>query len=117
MSARRPPARPAAPPPGCTENDCGRMQAQALTRIADHADRLFGHPDDPEPSPGMKALTDLGEIAGKWLNFCHFMRKWFPKVGWWLIPLVLTVIFNGGSELSDALVRALTAYLQMQTGG
>ena len=113
MSASRPPARRAVADTHCPRNDdCQQAQAEALTRLADHADRLFN-----EDGAAMKALTDLGEIAGKWLHFCAFVRKWFPKVGWWLLPIAATLLTKGSSEAVDALIQAATAALLAQNGG
>jgi hypothetical protein len=101
------------PEPFCPRNDdCQRSQAEALTRLADHADSLFD-----EKGAAMMALKDLGEIAGKWLRFCAFVRKWFPMVGWWLLPIVATLLSKGSSEALDALIQAATMALQGYAAG
>lgn len=98
----------------CPDNDCQRQQAEALTRLADHFDHLFGAPGaDPEDrGEAMKALVTIGEIGGKWLSFCGFVRKWFPRVGWWLLPILATLLTKGSSEAMDALIQAATTALQ-----
>lgn len=102
----------------CPDNDCQRQQAEALTRLADHLDHLFGQPGaDPEDQgEAMKALVTLGEIGGKWLRFCAFVRKWFPRVGWWLLPILVTLLTKGSSEAMDALIKALTAWATTAAG-
>lgn len=97
--------------PYCPENDCQREQARALTRLADVSEAALAEFEQLKPT-----LHSIGEVVGKWLRFCAFMRKWFPRVGWWLIPLAMTVVTRGGSEATDALIQAVTAYLQMQAG-
>ena len=104
----------AAPVPAehCPRNDdCQREQARALARLADVAEAA--QLDFHELKP---ILKDIGEIAGKWLRFCAFLRKWFPKL-WVFLPLLAGVLFKGGSEATDALMQAVTAWLTMQTGG
>lgn len=113
MTTRR--ARPSAPAApmqsGCTDNDCGQRQARAMEQIADSLAGLHAFAERAEPH-----LKTFAEIGGKWLRFCQFIRRWVPKL-WWL-PLILAgALPNVGSELSNALISALTAYLQMQTGG
>lgn len=110
--ARRSTAAPARPPVHCPDNDCQREQAQALSRIA--AVIEAAQADFHELKP---ILVNLGEIAGKWLRFCAFVRKWFPKVGWWLLPIVITALSKGSSEAMDQLIHALTVFLQTQAGG
>lgn len=116
MPARTGPRRAAAPAPeldpACPRNDeCQREQARALSRLADvaeaaHAELLMLKP----------TLEALGEIAGKWLRFCLFVRKWFPRL-WVFLPILAGVLFRGGNEATDALIRAATAWLTLQTGG
>lgn len=110
--SRGPARRPAAPLSHCPDNDCQREQAQALTRIA--AVIEAAQADFHELKP---ILQNIGEIAGKWLRFCAFVRKWFPKVGWWLLPIVITALSKGSSEAMDQLIHALTVFLQTQAGG
>lgn len=64
----------------------------------------------------MKALITIGEIGGKWLRFCAFVRKWFPRVGWWLVPILITLLTKGSSEAWDALGEALTVALRNYAG-
>lgn len=104
----------------CPRNDdCQRAQAEALTRLAEHFDHLFGPPGAPpeEQGEGMKALMNLGEVIGLWLKGCRFTRKWFPRVGWWLLPIAVTLLTKGSSEAVDALVQAATTALLAQPGG
>jgi hypothetical protein len=121
--SRAPAAKPVRPSSRqhCLENDCQRQQAQALTRLADHFDHLFGLPgaEPDDQGEAMKALITIGEIGGKWLRFCAFVRKWFPRVGWWLLPILATLLTKGSSEAVDALVKAATLALQnyAATGG
>jgi hypothetical protein len=68
----------------CPRNDdCHRQMAEAQTRLADHFDHLFGPPgaDPEEQGEAMKVLVILGQIGGKWLQFCVFLRKRGP----WLL--------------------------------
>lgn len=97
--------------PYCPENDCQREQAQALTRLAATAEAALAEFDNLKPT-----LQAIGEIAGKWLRFCAFLRKWFPRL-WVFIPLLAGMLFKGSSEATDALIQAVTAYLTMQAGG
>lgn len=115
----RTPARPAAravaaapAEPHCPRNDdCQREQARALARLAEVAEAF--HVEFHELKPTLHAI---GEIAGKWLKFCAFIRKWVPKL-WWLPLLIGPLIGKGSNEVADALFRAVTAYLTMQAGG
>lgn len=119
----RSPARPRVVPttraPHCPENDCGQQQADALKRLAEHLDHLFGPPGAAPEDQGeaMKALITIGEIGGKWLRFCAFLRKWFPRVGWWLLPILATLLTKGSSEAVDALIAAATTALQSYAAG
>lgn len=114
--ARR--ASSAAPPaqdvePRCPRNDdCERRRAQAMERIAAVVEAA--HLDLNELKPMLK---DIGEIAGKWLRFCAFVRKWFPRVGWWLLPIAVTLLTKGSSEAVDALVQAATQALTTYAAG
>lgn len=116
--SRAPVRTPARARPHCAENDCQRTAAEATTRLADHMDHLFGVPGAPEDEQGeaMRALKTIGQIAGMWLRACAFVRKWFPRVGWWLVPIAGTLLTKGSSEAADQLIAALTAFLQSQTG-
>lgn len=111
--ARR--ASSAAPPaaePYCPSNDCHRQQAEAMQRIAAviEAAQIDFHELKP-------MLKDIGEIAGKWLKFCAFVRRWFPRVGWWLLPIAVTLLTKGSSEAVDALVQAATQALTTYAAG
>lgn len=109
----RTPARAPAPalPAHCPDNDCGRQQAEALTRLATVSEEALVHLIELKPH-----LEAMGEVVEKWLGFCAFVRKWFPRVGWWLLPILVTLLTKGSSEAMDALVKAATAWLQMQAG-
>lgn len=114
MVSRAPVRRPTAEPATtCPRNDdCQREQARALARLADVAEAF--HLEFHEIKP---LIQNLGEIAGKWLRFCLFVRKWFPRVGWWLLPIAVTLLSKGSSEAVDALISALTVAAQAYVAG
>lgn len=104
----------------CPRNeDCDRKAADSLARLADHFDNLFGPPGAEAEDRGeaMKALSNIGEVAGKWLRFCAFTRVWFPRVGWWLLPIVVTLLSKGTAAGWDAFVAALNALPGVAGGG
>lgn len=121
MAARPAPAPKTSPRSGrphCADNDCAltqaeamKAQAQAVAEGVDVLKQLLIEWQEVKPH-----IQTFAEIGGKWLRFCLFVRKWFPRVGWWLLPLVWGVIFRGGGEASDAALQALTAWLHMQAG-
>lgn len=98
--------------PFCPRNDdCQATQAEALTRLANHFDHLFGPPgaDPDEQGEAMKVLVILGDIGGKWLGFCDVLRKRGP----WLLasaPLIATVVGALIPEMAPAL-RAIAGAL------
>lgn len=109
--ARNTSSRPSAPA-HCAENDCKREQAQAMSRLADVGEGMLIHFLEMKPT-----IEAMGEIIGKWLRFCQFVRKWFPRVGWWLLPIAVTLVTKGSSEAVDALIQAATTALLAQQGG
>ena len=111
----RPPSRTraaAAAPAHCPPNDCGQQQAEALARLATVSEEALSHFLELKPH-----LEAVGEIVRKWLGFCAFVRKWFPRVGWWLLPIIATLLTKGSSEAVDALVQAATVALQAAADG
>lgn len=110
--ARSPRGAAQAAAPHCPENDCQRDQARALTRLADVGEAMHAELLNLKPT-----IETLGEIAGKWLRFCAFVRKWFPRVGWWLLPIAATVLSKGSSQAVDALIQAATLALQSYAAG
>ncbi|MFN4288901.1 MAG: hypothetical protein ACK4E3_10455 [Brevundimonas sp.] len=110
MPARRAAAQPAASPapqtPRCADNDCQREQAAAMTAIAAELANIRTGLEAIKPY-----LETAGEVAGKWLRFCAFLRTWFPRVGWWLLPIMFGLLTSGGGELGAAMARFLTHVL------
>lgn len=93
-------------------DDCQREQARALTRLADTAEAFQAEFHELKPT-----LQAMGDILTKWLLFCAFVRKWFPKVGWWLLPIAVTLLSKGSSEAVDALIQAATLAAQAYVAG
>lgn len=83
-----------------------------MTRLADTAEAFQAEFHQLKP-----LLENIGEIAGKWLRFCLFVRKWFPRVGWWLLPIAVTLLSKGSSEAVDALIEAATVAMQAYVAG
>ena len=116
MTERRPASR-RTPADHCPRNDdCHRQMAEAQTRLADHFDHLFGPPgaDPEEQGEAMKVLVTLGQIGGKWLQFCVFLRKRGP----WLLasaPLIASVVGAVIPELGP-LARAVATALVAPAG-
>jgi hypothetical protein len=97
--------------PHCPDNDCQRQQAEALSRIAEVGEKTLQELQELKPH-----LEAFGDVAARWLRFCAFIRKWFPKL-WWLALPAATFLTKGSSEAADALLSALTLFLQAHTGG
>lgn len=110
------PRRAASAPPAVTEphcprnDDCDRDRARATAQLAAVAEAFLLEFHELKPT-----LHAVGEIAGKWLRFCAFLRKWFPRL-WVFLPLIAGALFKGSSEATDALIQAVTLFLQSQTG-
>lgn len=81
----------------CPDNDCQRVQAEALTRIADALESL---------APAANTVHDL---ADRLERLCVFMRKKGP----WLLasaPLIASIVGAVIPELGPA-VRAIASAL------
>ncbi len=95
----RPPAARRPTQPHCTENDCQRQQAEALTRIADALESL---------APAANTVHDL---AARLEKLCVFLRKKGP----WLLasaPLIASIVGAVIPELAPwarAVASALAA--------
>ena len=99
----RPPRRPAAPSRAvshCPDNDCQRVQAEALTRIADALESLA------------PAANTVHELADRLERLCVFLRKKGP----WLLasaPVVASIVGAVVPELAPWL-RAIAGALASQ---
>lgn len=102
--APRPAARSAPSDPFCPRNDdCQRIQAEALTRIADALESL---------APAANTVHDL---ADRLERLCVFLRKKGP----WLLasaPLIATIVGALIPELGP-MARAIATAMAAQAAG